>query len=118
MGQGIPEVMVKLLELSGLLGVKGIKDLPACWEPTLPGGWRVAVNGHREATACSWGASVPPFSALFEQPEFVGAMMIVSPHGGTAIGEGVEDACIAAVATAIAAASGQGSLFPEPSDGR
>lgn len=111
---GLPEVFAKLLELSGLLGVRSIKDLPGCWEPELPRGWKVAVNGHREKTAASWGPEVPPFHALFEQPEYVGAMLLVSPGGGTGLGAGVEDECISVVDDAITRARGQGTLFPEP----
>lgn len=114
---GVPVVFAKLLELSELLGVRSIKDLPGCWEPELARSWRVAVNGHREKTAASWGPDVPPFHALFEQPEIVGALLLVSPGGGTGLGAGVEDECIAVVDEAVARARGQGTLFPEADHG-
>lgn len=97
----ITEVFAELISLAERLGVAKINEMPGCWEHELADDWRVAVNGHGEPMSCglpfAQGVSVPPFSALFINPKYFGAMAIVSAHGGTTVGGDTETAIIEAI---------------------
>jgi len=57
---------VAVADLAAALGVSSIKELPGCWEYNLDENWFIAVNGHREPTACSKNFKVAPFHCYVE----------------------------------------------------
>lgn len=74
---------------------KPINKLPGCYERELPDGWRVSVNGHGHEMKDSTGKRVPPFEAFFVHNKTL-AMAIVSPFGGSTVGD-CEDAIVDAL---------------------
>ncbi len=99
----ISVIFAKIVELAEARKVRSIKDLPGCWEVSLPGGWRFAVNGHREPVECG-AFEVPPFEAAFWYNGWPAG--IVGPAGGvlSAGAAANEGSLIAALDRAIAEA--------------
>lgn len=56
---------IAVVFLATAAGVSRIVDLPGCWEYTV-GPWRLALNGHPERCAATWGPSVGPFAVMVE----------------------------------------------------
>lgn len=72
----ITSAFVKIAELGIVLGVRGIKDLPGCWEHQMDEHWRIKVNAHSQAVD-----GVPAFHCLVEWNGFPAALF--APNGGT-----------------------------------
>jgi hypothetical protein len=101
MADGISEIFVELMALAERLGVSRINQLPGCWEVQLADGWRAAVNGHGKPMRPSWSpVEIPPMHALIEQPEYFGALALISPTGGVQVGN-CEGAIIDAIKRAF-----------------
>lgn len=89
----LSEVFCEIMNLAEKMNVANIGALDGCWEPSLPDEWFVAVNGHKEKTACSRGAVVGPFAAYFERRGM--PVGVVGPMHGVVAGASVEDEIIA-----------------------
>jgi hypothetical protein len=92
----LPEVLVKASGLMLALGFRNICNLTGCAEHQIDENWWIAVNGHREPTKCSKGATVPPFSVFVFWNDFPAG--VVDAGGGAIIGTGDgEEKLIAAI---------------------
>lgn len=94
----ISEVFAEAVELATRLGVERIDRLPGCWEVQVDKQWWIAMNGHKEPTACSKGGTpIPPFHLYVEFNGFP-AGVIGMRTGMIAAGAAAnEDALIAAL---------------------
>lgn len=80
-GRPLSAVFLKLADLALAHGIKGIKQLPACWEVQIDEHWWAAVNGHDKPTACSRSVMpVPAFSAYLQFNGWPAGML--DPFGG------------------------------------
>ncbi len=94
------EIFILLAQFAKQQGASPINKFPGCWEPELPDGWRVAVNGHDVEMKSSDGKRVPGFHAFFWHAQSM-AMALVTPMGGTTVGADTEDAICAALQKAV-----------------
>lgn len=102
----MPKVFYLACALAHALGVRSIKDLPACWEHQVDDEWAIAINGRAERAKGLSNAEVPGHSLYVE---FNGWPFAVVNAGGGIAGSGVvanEDKLIAALNRAIDAAGG------------
>ena len=97
--------------LAEAMGVRNIKALPGCWEVVIDEQWWLAVNGHKEPTACSpsdgRSVAVPPYSVYVE---FNGWPAGILNIGGDEIVAGAaanEDALIDAIKAKTAKVRGR-----------
>jgi len=102
------EVFVRIAELALALGVRGIGNLPGCWEHDVDGVWWIAMNGRATAAKCSRGPEVAPFTAYVEFNGWPAGL--VTPGGGViAAGEAAnERALIEALVAATTRLGGGG----------
>lgn len=96
----------KVAELGTLLGAAPLNQFPACWEHQVDAQWWIAVNGHPDPMRCSAGVDVAAFHCYVQFDGWPAA--VFNPYGGAmAAGEAAnEDAFLAALDAAIAAAQG------------
>lgn len=96
----VTEAFAEIAALAERLGVSNIVAQPGCWEHQIDDRWWMAVNPHKEPTACSKGADVPAMSAVLEFNGWPAG--IIDPFGGIiAAGAAAnEDTLIAALKAA------------------
>lgn len=76
----LPEAMMLIAKLGIAVGTAPLNKYTGCWEFKIDEQWWIAVNGHREAMACSRGNDVPPFSAYIVYMGWPAG--IIAPNGG------------------------------------
>jgi hypothetical protein len=98
----LTEAFLEIAHLAERLGIANIRALPGCWEHQIDKRWWIAVNANENATVCSRGPTVPPYSAYVEFNGWPAG--IINPRGGViAAGAAAnEDAFIAALKAANA----------------
>jgi hypothetical protein len=112
--QPISEAFNAVVDLALSLGVRSIKDLPACWEHQVDEYWFIAINGHNAPKFARQTASgeteVPPFHCYIEFNGFPAGL--ITPYDGIIAAGSVanEDAFIAALKCATDKARGAAIL--------
>jgi hypothetical protein len=92
---GMSDVFVEVVDLAKRRGVTEIFKLEGCWEVTLPGGWHLSLNGHREPTKNTTGDEVPPF-ALYVRHRGLPAAVVGWDGGEIIATDGVTEASLLA----------------------
>lgn len=102
----VSEAFNAVVDLALALGVRSIKDMPACWEHQVDEHWHIAINGHHTDRQTTRGNTVPPFHCYIEFNGFPAGL--ITPYNGIiAAGSAAnEDSFIAALRSATEQAKG------------
>jgi len=102
--RSISNVFNAIVDLALTLGVRSIKDLPACWEHQVDDEWFIAINGHDTEQRTTNGNRVLPFHCYIEYNGWPAGL--ITPYDGViaAGSRANEDSFLAALESATTTA--------------